>query len=66
MLMEEVYSVISLWPTFPQLLFMQDGLPSHFKLTVRAWLDEIFPNRWIGRRGPVEWVPRSPDLTPLD
>ena len=25
-----------------------------------------FPGRWIGRRGPVEWPPRSPDLTPLD
>ena len=22
--------------------------------------------RWIGRRGPLEWAARSPDLTPLD
>ncbi|KYN06954.1 hypothetical protein ALC62_02077, partial [Cyphomyrmex costatus] len=22
--------------------------------------------RWIGRRGAIEWPPRSPDLTPLD
>ena len=25
-----------------------------------------FPNRWLGRGGPVAWAPRSPDLTPLD
>ena len=30
------------------------------------WLDEHFPDRWIGRRGFVEWPARSPDLTPLD
>jgi len=26
----------------------------------------VLPNRWLGRRGPVAWPPRSPDLTPLD
>ena len=30
------------------------------------WLNTKFPNRWIGRYGPVRWPPRSPDLTPLD
>ena len=34
--------------------------------TVRRFLDEEFPGRWIGRRGPVEWPARSPDLTPPD
>jgi len=29
-------------------------------------LNESFPNRWLGRGGPVAWPPRSPDLTPLD
>jgi hypothetical protein len=24
------------------------------------------PGQWIGRRGAVEYPPRSPDLTPLD
>ncbi len=33
---------------------------------VRNWLDETFPERWLGRRGPVDWPPRSPDLTPPD
>jgi hypothetical protein len=30
------------------------------------WLDDTFSHRWIGRRGPVKWEPRSPDLNPLD
>jgi len=30
--------------------------------------DHIFfvAQKWIGRRGTVQWVARSPDLTPLD
>jgi len=31
-----------------------------------TFLDETFPGRWVGRRGPTAWPPRSPDLTPLD
>lgn len=46
--------------------FQQDGAPPHYFLPVRQWLTQNFPDRWIGRRGPVEWPPRSPDLTPLD
>jgi len=44
----------------------QDGAPTHFGGHVRAHLDEVFPNRRIGRRGAIEWPPRSPDLTTLD
>lgn len=43
-----------------------DGAPAHFARPVREFLDNCFPGRWIGRRGPTEWPPRSPDLTPLD
>jgi hypothetical protein len=32
----------------------------------REWLPEQFLQRCFGRRGPVEWLPRSPDLTRLD
>lgn len=46
--------------------FQQDGAPPHYVVPVRDWLDDHYPNQWIGRRGPVEWPPRSPDLTPLD
>lgn len=46
--------------------FQQDGAPPHFVRPVRNFLDTVFPGRWIGRRGPIEWPPRSPDLTPMD
>ena len=49
-----------------QIWFQQDGAPPHFGLNVRSFLDTAFPRQWIGRRGAVEWPPRSPDLTPLD
>lgn len=49
------------------LAFQQDGAPPHFAATVRQFLNDTFPGRWIGRRGPMmEWPPRSPDMTPLD
>lgn len=48
------------------LTFQQDGAPPHYFLPVRQWLNDRFPDKWIGRRGPIEWPPRSPDLTPLD
>lgn len=32
---------------------------------MRNHLNEVYPNRWIGRGGPRAWPPRSPDMTPL-
>lgn len=49
-----------------EMFFQHDGAPAHFGLLVRNWLNENFPNRWIGRGGPVNWPARSPDLNPLD
>lgn len=46
--------------------FQQDGAPPHYGVRVRQYLNEEFTGRWIGRRGTIEWAPRSPDLTPLD
>lgn len=37
-----------------------------YGICARLGLDRQFPDHWIGRRGTVEWPPRSPDLTPLD
>lgn len=48
------------------IVFQQDGCPAHWRLTVREHLDNVFPNSWIGRDGPIPWPARSPDLTPLD
>lgn len=48
-------------------IFQQDGAPAHFARSIRAYLNEIFGDNWIGRGGPdLIWPPRSPDLTPPD
>lgn len=48
------------------MLFQHDGAPPHFSIQVREHLDNEYPNRWIGRGGPHEWPPRSPDCNPCD
>lgn len=48
------------------MIYQHDGCPAHFRLTVRQWLDENYPRRWIGRGGPIPWPARCPDLTPCD
>ena len=53
-------------PDFNNLYFQQDGAPPHYATVVRNLLDETFPDKWIGRRGPIEFPPRSPDITPMD
>ena len=37
-----------------------------YGVCVHCWLDGQFPGQWIGCLGPVEWQPRSPNLTTLD
>jgi len=34
--------------------FLQDRAPPHYDINVRQYLDKIFPDRWIGRRGHIE------------
>ncbi|KAJ4428923.1 hypothetical protein ANN_25919 [Periplaneta americana] len=46
--------------------FLHDGAPAHFSRTARRYLDRRFPDRCMGRGGPIAWPPRSPDLNPLD
>ncbi|CAF1264566.1 unnamed protein product [Rotaria sordida] len=52
-------------PTFQTMIWQQDGAPPHYGQAVRDYLDDTFLE-WIGRRGTVEWPPRSLDLTPCD
>ncbi|KAJ4429247.1 hypothetical protein ANN_26250 [Periplaneta americana] len=33
--------------------FLHDGAPAHFSRTARRYLDRRFPDRWIGRGGPI-------------
>ena len=49
-----------------RLWFQHDEAPAHFALEVREYRNNVFPSRWIVRGGPVQWPPRSPDLTPMD
>lgn len=51
---------------FHDVWFQQDGAPAHFRTIVRNYLNVVFNNHWIGRRGTIEWPARSPDLSPLD
>ncbi|CAH2105555.1 unnamed protein product [Euphydryas editha] len=48
------------------IVFQQDGCPAHYTLAAREYLDNCFPNAWIGRDGPIEWPARSPDLMSLN
>ena len=48
-------------------MWMQyDGAPHHYALCSRQVINEIFDKKWIGRGGPVAWLPRSPYLTSPD
>jgi hypothetical protein len=49
-----------------EMWYLHDGGPPHYAGQVRTWMDISFPNRWIGRAGPILWPPRSPDLNPCD
>ena len=66
LLNKTVWPVISIRDEITNLIWQQDGAPPHYFLPVRQWLDTHFHNKWMGRRGPIEWPPRSPDLTPPD
>jgi hypothetical protein len=60
------YAIPQLQDRLPNVIFQQDGVPPHWVIDVRETVDAVFPNRWIGRDGPIPWPPRSPDITPLD
>lgn len=66
MLKNDIIPSLMTLPQYNQILFMQDGAPPHWSLAVREFLGETFGANWIGRDGPIQWPPRSPDLTPCD
>ncbi|GFX44176.1 DUF4817 domain-containing protein [Trichonephila clavipes] len=49
-----------------ELWFQQDGATCHIVRTTIDLLKDTFDDRLISRFGPVNWPPRSCDLTPLD
>ena len=66
MLEDYVWPIVSGWENNEELVFMHDGAPPHFALSVCAWLDQKFLERWLGQRGSHVWPARSPYLTPYD
>ena len=49
-----------------EIIYMHDGAPAHYMGEVRNYLNEVYPDRRIGREGPTARPPRSPDFNPLD
>jgi len=66
MLEDYVWPIVSGWENIDELVFMHNGPPPYFALSIRAWLDPKFPGRWLGQRRPHEWPAKSRDLTPCD
>lgn len=66
LLREGIVPAVAAERPISEVWFQQDGAPSHYGVSVRQYLDEIFQERWIGRRGSIEWPARSPDLAPCD
>ena len=62
-LLEFCVPALSAVANMQQVIFQQDGAPAHYPCEVCAFLREQFLGRWIGGRGPIQWAPRSPDLT---
>ncbi|GBO39255.1 hypothetical protein AVEN_166158-1 [Araneus ventricosus] len=60
------YAILQTQHIQPTAVFQHDGALPHWRTDVRALLGTTFPNRWIGRRGPIALPPRSADVTPLD
>ncbi|GFW96092.1 uncharacterized protein TNCV_958061 [Trichonephila clavipes] len=54
------------FPSSPELWFQQDGATCHTARATIHLLKDTFGDRLISRFGPVNWPPRSCDLTPLD
>lgn len=48
------------------IVFQHDGCPVHTSRIVKDFLNQQYGDQWIGRNGPIQWPPRSPDLSPLD
>ncbi|CAF3181292.1 unnamed protein product [Rotaria sp. Silwood2] len=65
MLKDNIIPQLEEHSSFQTMIWQQDGAPPHYGQIVRDYLDDTFLH-WIGRRGTIEWPPRSPDLTPCD
>lgn len=46
------------------LIFQQEGVPPHWGPYFLGFLNQTFPDRWIGRDDPILWPPWSLDIIP--
>ena len=51
---------------FPNIIFQRDGAPANNTRAAVNFLNNRFPNCWIGTNGLVRGPPRSPDLILCD
>ena len=66
MLLTSVLPAIRILYGYEEFYFQLDCAPPHYHRDARAYLDDNLPGHRIGRRGPTEFPPRSPDRIPLD
>lgn len=66
LLREQIVPALETLGPIHQMWFQQDGAPPHYGRAVREYLNEMFPERWIGRGGAIKWPARSPDFNPCD
>ena len=64
MLEQFVYPQVTAFQS--SIIYLQAVAPPHWSMDVRGSLNATFPNRRIGRDGPICWPSHSPDLTLLD
>lgn len=67
-LRNELMNILDNFPLaiLPRMWLQHDGAPPHNFQGARNFLNEQYPNKWIGRGGPISWPARSPDLTKCD
>uniref|UniRef100_A0AAF5DM15 Tc1-like transposase DDE domain-containing protein n=1 Tax=Strongyloides stercoralis TaxID=6248 RepID=A0AAF5DM15_STRER len=60
------HSVILTIGNVDEMWYQQDGVPPHIARKTITFLKTIFGNRIISKNGNINWLTRSPDLSPLD
>ena len=57
---------VNLWAGIVDNYLVESYLMLWSLTTVRKYMDNTFPNRWIWRDVAVSWPAKSPDMIPLD
>jgi len=59
-------NIVQCYQNLQNVWWFQDGAPAHRTRVVIAQLTQSFQHRVVALNQPIEWPPRSPDLTPCD